>query len=101
MAPKVAPKRKTRRNHSDAEEGNNTNISQEDLAQLVSDQIATAIPNIIAQLQSDATLNNNHDGDGDETGDGDGVNVGYGRKGCSYKNFVACKPLEFLVPKGW
>jgi hypothetical protein len=48
MAPKAAPKRKTRRNQSDAEEGSSTNISQEDLAQLVSDQIAAAIPNIIA-----------------------------------------------------
>jgi hypothetical protein len=62
-------------NHDGDASGSNS-FSQEDLARIVAEQIAAAIPAIAAHIHADS---NNGGGDDDSTGGGPN------KKGCSYK----------------
>jgi hypothetical protein len=76
-------------NHDGDACGSNS-FSQEDLARIVAEKIVAAIPAIPAHIHADS---NNGCGDDDSTGGGPS------RKGCSYKTFISCKPLEFMAQK--
>jgi hypothetical protein len=75
--------------HDGDASGSNSFI-QEDLACFVAEQIVAAIPAIAAQIHDSSS---NHDID-------DRVDDGSGRKGCYYKTFIRCKPLEFHGTEG-
>jgi hypothetical protein len=77
----MAPMMRNQTHDGDASGSNN--FSQEDLARIVAEQIVAAIPAITAQINE--SNNNYHDGD-------DSVGGGSGRKGCSHKTFISCKP---------
>jgi hypothetical protein len=91
----MAPKRRTRQTSP-----SNNSFTQEDVARIVAEQIVVAMPNIIAQIQADS----HSDGDGGAGGGDDSVGgnggVGSGWKGCSYKTFVSCKPMDFRGNEG-
>jgi hypothetical protein len=89
----MAPKRGTRRTSP-----SNNLFTQEDVARIVAEQIAASMPNIIAQVQADSG-GAGGSGGGDDNIDGNGGGRS-GRKGCSYKTFVSCKPMDFRGNEG-
>jgi hypothetical protein len=96
----MAPKRRSQPSPS------SNSFNQEDLTRIVAQQIAAVIPNIIAQVQDDShpdgsggTGGAGGSGGGDDSVGGAGGN-GSGRKGCSYKTFFSCKPLDFCDNEG-
>jgi hypothetical protein len=86
----MVPVLRNQNNEGDANGSNN--FSQEDLARIVAEQIVAAIPAIASQVHADSN-NNHHDDD-------DSVGGGSGRKGCSYKTSISCKPLELHGTEG-
>jgi hypothetical protein len=86
------PPRRTRRARTpDTEEPVNTTIrsmNQADLAKLITDQVAAAIPTIAAHLNVDSNNNRNGGGDASEFTGGTGT-------GSSYKSFISCQPPKF------
>ena len=105
MAPKRQRGRPTRR--SERTNPTNPETSQnEQIAQMVAQQIAAAIPTIVAQLNQSRNTGN----DSNEAREqGPRVNPAKGssseevddmRKGCSYKIFMSCRPKDFNGKEG-
>ncbi|KAJ9545213.1 hypothetical protein OSB04_024920 [Centaurea solstitialis] len=74
--------------------GPTPNDQTPDIAQLVAQQVQNAIPRIVTQVT--AGIDNRRRSGGDQGGEGgSGSN-----QGCTYKNFLSCKPKEFHGKEG-
>jgi hypothetical protein len=88
--------------------GSGSGSGTPDIALLISQQIAAAIPTIVVQasdsLRGAGTLGGNGGGNrGTGSGTNGGINGGTngdGRRGYSYKSFMACKPKDFCGNEG-
>ncbi|GJS26387.1 putative reverse transcriptase domain-containing protein [Tanacetum coccineum] len=72
-----------------------------DFSTIIAQQLQGLLPTIVTQVGDhisnqgiNGSRNDNATDDGTQEDDRN-VNVGNGRNGCSYKDFVACKPKEF------
>ena len=85
-----------------------TSDTQSDFDRMFADRLSAALPSIISQIS--ATMQQNISGPGNGTGSGTaGPGAGAGsepivveenQRGCTYKSFMACKPLEFKGTEG-
>ncbi|KAI3523729.1 hypothetical protein L1887_02080 [Cichorium endivia] len=91
----MPPRRSTRIN------GEGTEETQPDMAQIIAQQLSAAIPNIVSQVTAslrETTGNNDRRGAaGGQGGQAPFANDGHG---CTYKYFMSCKPKEFHGTEG-
>ncbi|GKA90417.1 hypothetical protein Tco_0812287 [Tanacetum coccineum] len=89
--------------------GNRANRGVDEVAgfsTVITEQLQGLLPTIIAQV-GDHICNQGINGSQNDNATDDNIqeddrnaNVGNGRNGCSYKEFVACKPKEFGIKGG-
>ncbi|GKB85126.1 hypothetical protein Tco_0957398 [Tanacetum coccineum] len=80
----MAPTRRSNPNNNDV----NPNI-----AAIIAQQLQTITPQIVTQVANNVN-NANANGGNENGGNGNGENDG-NNKGCTYKEFLACKPRDF------
>jgi hypothetical protein len=99
MPPRRGPRARTNETENEPVDTTIGSMNQADLAKLIADQIAAAVPTIAAQLKADAADNGNNGGSNGGSGMDSGFTGGSGA-GCTYKSFLACRPPVFKGTEG-